>query len=138
MNHSQTILHLTRETWSRSIAVHIGLRHADGSLAIAKPLTLEVHPPDQALPDVPAFQLDDTAAQDLIDELWHLGIRPSEGHGSTGQLAAVEKHRDHLTRLLDQTLSTVCNVVNAPLLDAAGGLPPRPPTPTSSSAPDAT
>jgi hypothetical protein len=51
-----------------------------------------------------------------MDELWHLGIRPTEGHGSTGQLAATEKHLNHLERLLDQSFTTVQNVVNASLV----------------------
>ena len=31
-------------------------------------------------------------AQQLIDELWQVGIRPTEGKGSAGALAAVEEH----------------------------------------------
>ena len=32
------------------------------------------------------------AAQKLIDDLWDCGLRPSEGIGSAGQLAAVQNH----------------------------------------------
>lgn len=32
------------------------------------------------------------AAQRLMDELWHVGLRPSEGSGSAGSLAATERH----------------------------------------------
>lgn len=36
--------------------------------------------------------LDDHAAQKLIDDLWDAGLRPSEGSGSAGCLAATQKH----------------------------------------------
>lgn len=32
------------------------------------------------------------AAQQLMDELWHCGLRPSEGTGSAGALAATQAH----------------------------------------------
>ena len=47
-------------------------------------------------------------------------VPETEGHGSTGQLAATEKHLTHTTALLDQTLKTVMNVVNASLLTQHG------------------
>ncbi|EKD22450.1 MAG: hypothetical protein ACD_86C00003G0013 [uncultured bacterium] len=31
-------------------------------------------------------------AQQLMDELWQCGLRPTEGTGSAGSLAATEKH----------------------------------------------
>lgn len=31
-------------------------------------------------------------AQQLIDQLWDCGLRPTEGTGSAGQLAATQKH----------------------------------------------
>ncbi len=37
--------------------------------------------------------------QQLMDELWHVGIRPSEGTGSAGQLAATQKHLDDMRRV---------------------------------------
>lgn len=40
----------------------------------------------------PTVSLEPQAAQKLMDDLWDCGIRPSEGTGSAGQLAAVQKH----------------------------------------------
>jgi hypothetical protein len=117
---TKKLIHLTRETWSRSIGVHLGLRYEDNTLAIARAVTLEKHEEGSILPQEPLFSLDDTEAQNLIDELWHLGVRPTEGHGSTGQLAATEKHLDHTTALLNQTLQTVLNVANASLITQHG------------------
>jgi len=40
----------------------------------------------------PLVTLTPTMAQKLIDDLWDCGVRPSEGSGSAGQMAAVQKH----------------------------------------------
>lgn len=118
---TKKLIHLTRETWSRAIGVHLGLRYEDNTLAIARAVTWEKYEENDAvLRQEPLISLDDTEAQNLIDELWHLGVRPTEGHGSTGQLAATEKHLDHTTKLLDQTLQTVLNVANASLITQHG------------------
>lgn len=41
---------------------------------------------------VPIFRLHETEAQTLMDDLWHAGIRPTEGSGSAGSMRATEKH----------------------------------------------
>ena len=40
----------------------------------------------------PGMSLTRTQAQQLIDALWACGIRPTEGAGSAGSLAATERH----------------------------------------------
>lgn len=40
----------------------------------------------------PAFELDEASAQQLCDALWEAGVRPTNGEGSTGQLAATQAH----------------------------------------------
>lgn len=40
----------------------------------------------------PALSLTMQDAQDLIDQLWRCGLRPSEGSGSAGALAATQLH----------------------------------------------
>jgi hypothetical protein len=40
----------------------------------------------------PTLQLDHQAAQLMMDQLWNCGVRPSEGSGSAGSLAATERH----------------------------------------------
>lgn len=46
---------------------------------------------DEVAP-APTMSLNDTAAQQLMDELWRCGVRPRDGTGSAGSLAATEKH----------------------------------------------
>lgn len=40
----------------------------------------------------PSFRLAPDEAQGLMDRLWTLGLRPTEGAGSAGSLAATERH----------------------------------------------
>lgn len=119
MNNHKTIIRLQRAAiFCDKIEFHMAQRLEGGRIAIAEPVKMKVIEPDEAvcIPDVPLFSFDPTEAQHLMDELWHLGIRPTEGHGSTGQLAATEKHLNHITGLLEKTLTTTLNVANATLL----------------------
>lgn len=40
----------------------------------------------------PMLRLSIQEAQQLMDELWQCGLRPTEGAGSAGSLAATERH----------------------------------------------
>ena len=40
----------------------------------------------------PTFSLEYQEAQELMDALWNVGLRPTHGKSSTGQLEAVERH----------------------------------------------
>lgn len=61
--------------------------------AIAQPLQLVV-PKDDGLTyeTAPFVSIHRDSAQALMDELWSIGLRPSEGTGSAGSLAATERH----------------------------------------------
>jgi hypothetical protein len=50
----------------------------------------------------PTVQLDKHAAQKLMDDLWDCGLRPSEGSGSAGQLAAVQNHLEDMRKLISK------------------------------------
>jgi hypothetical protein len=41
-----------------------------------------------------------SAAQELMDRLWSCGIRPTQGSGSAGSLAATERHLADIRTLL--------------------------------------
>jgi len=47
----------------------------------------------------PTFSLSHDACQVLIDSLWDVGIRPTEGKGSAGQLTATEYHLEDMRKL---------------------------------------
>ena len=47
---------------------------------------------DESTVTKPFISIDYQEAQELIDTLWQCGLRPSEGSGSAGSLAATERH----------------------------------------------
>lgn len=67
--------------------------------AVAKPIemaTLE----EGAYIVEPSLRLTREAAQQLMDNLWQCGLRPTEGAGSAGALAAVQEHLKDMRRLV--------------------------------------
>ena len=45
------------------------------------------------------FRLSLDQAQTLMDDLWHCGIRPTDGTGSTGQLKATQDHLNDMQKI---------------------------------------
>lgn len=66
------------------------------------------------LPIEPFAELDTTAAQRLMDELWSCGIRPTEGRGSAGSLAATERHLDDMRRIAFGALMEISDNIKMP------------------------
>lgn len=58
--------------------------------------------PDFNSPAPPVFRMDYALAQRLMDELWKCGLRPKEGTGSAGAMAATERHLADLQKLVDR------------------------------------
>lgn len=79
-----------RPPWRDEVEL-LALVRNDLGTSIAKPLTLE-RIADGAYVSEPTMTLTNKAAQMLMDELWQCGLRPSEGTGSAGSLAATERH----------------------------------------------
>ncbi len=48
----------------------------------------------------PVFSMDQNAAQKFMDELWNAGLRPSEGTGSAGAMAAVQNHLADMQKIV--------------------------------------
>lgn len=46
----------------------------------------------QMVDDNDVIPMKNEEAQQLMDELWRCGLRPTEGAGSAGQMAATERH----------------------------------------------
>lgn len=76
--------------WDRCIEIAIIQHEAEGRISCAGPLVM--HPVSRGAMIERAFALQHEAAQKLMDDLWDTGLRPSEGHGSAGSLAATQKH----------------------------------------------
>lgn len=81
-----------RQVWSNEIAIHIGTRSPEGGpIHVLRPGVFQ-EARDGELRGAPALRLELKDAQRLMDELWNCGLRPSEGSGSAGSLAATQKH----------------------------------------------
>lgn len=51
-------------------------------------------------PSSPFLILEEDQAQALMDALWKGGLRPTEGHGSAGQIGAIEKHLEDMRKIV--------------------------------------
>jgi len=72
-------------------------------IAIAEPIKMKTYrTKDLSMfnTELPALVLDKTKAQQLMDDLWTCGLRPSEGTGSAGALAAVTRHLEDMRTLV--------------------------------------
>jgi len=83
-----------------TFAVRMGSQMRDGRWAVMLPTQMEVLPSDDAVETRPAFTLTKDDAQAFMDELWHVGIRPTEGTGSAGSLAATQAHLKDMRALV--------------------------------------
>ena len=89
-----------REHWGTRIQLSIGARDSGDGRTVthaAQGLTFLPIEPSSYLPD--SISLTPDEAQALVDELWILGVRPSEGTGSAGSLAATERHLADMRRV---------------------------------------
>jgi hypothetical protein len=80
-----------REPWNDGVEVVAFERRPTGRVMYAERLTLRELEPGQHIGE-PTMNLANDEAQFLMDELWRCGLRPSEGSGSAGSLAATERH----------------------------------------------
>jgi len=55
-----------------------------------------------AMPPVARMRIED--AQTLMDDLWLCGLRPTEGTGSAGALAATQRHLDDMRGIAHRLL----------------------------------
>lgn len=74
--------------WLDAIQLYI-LDKSGGKLMSARNIMMETIEEGQIIS--PSLEITQTAAQALIDQLWNCGLRPTEGSGSAGSLAATER-----------------------------------------------
>lgn len=84
-----------REDWNFGINLHLRQVTEGMGATVAQPLEFRQYNPGE-LSSQPFITLDIQAAQQLMDELWQCGLRPTEGTGSAGSLAATQKHLDDM------------------------------------------
>ena len=85
--------------WSPDIELLIRQFSGQGGRVVseAEPLVFkEVLEADMGMPVSPTLRMGRDQAQQLMDALWQCGLRPSEGTGSAGALAATQKHLEDM------------------------------------------
>lgn len=83
------------------LVAKVETRDGIASVALADPMTLTVKTEEELMCRLePTMRLRPDEAQQFMDELWRAGIRPTEGAGSVGQMAATEKHLEDMRRLV--------------------------------------
>lgn len=80
--------------WSQSVEFLIRSGDSVGTQII---MTTDENP---HLETAPSFRIGKAEAQVLMDDLWHCGLRPSEGTGSAGQLASTQRHLEDMRMLV--------------------------------------
>lgn len=79
----------------------------DRTIAFARDITFEKFEPAKGIGAAEAMRLSYDEAQAMCDALWNAGLRPTQGHGSAGQLAATEKHLEDMRTLSNKLLGKV-------------------------------
>lgn len=82
-----------RESFSQS-EIHVRCRMGD---SVMRPAVFTKHESGSLVE--PMLQLKTGEAQQLMDELWRCGLRPTEGVGSAGSLLATQEHLSDLRKI---------------------------------------
>lgn len=86
------------QPWRNCIDLHLYQQMPDGSVNVVTRFEITRHEPGVIPPDA-SISLSIPEAQSLMDQLWDCGLRPTEGTGSAGALAATQKHLDDMRAL---------------------------------------
>lgn len=87
-----------REDWSQGISLYMRQRMVGNGSSVAAPITMVRHELSALVE--PMLRIEIQQAQQLMDELWQCGLRPTEGTGSAGAMAATQKHLEDMRTLV--------------------------------------
>lgn len=99
MRTSRTKIYLQRQLASHLIDMVLAVEASvEGRTitSVAGPITLHHLGENDMRPVEPTMSIATEDAQQWMDELWRVGVRPASGEGSVGQLAATEKHLEDM------------------------------------------
>lgn len=95
-----------RIIYRNAIGLHL-IGHKGSDNYVAQPVVMQSV--DSGMYTPPMAMLDMGMAQQLMDELWNCNIRPTQGQGSAGQLAAVQSHLADMKKLAFHALKVPGN-----------------------------
>ncbi|MDO8415509.1 MAG: hypothetical protein Q7S87_04790 [Agitococcus sp.] len=79
-----------RDEWNTGVSIYMRQRTVGEGCVVAAKVTFVPHESGTMIE--PMMRLEIQQAQQLMDELWQCGLRPTERTGSAGSLAATERH----------------------------------------------
>lgn len=85
-----------RQPWSRRIGFVFFTKESN---QVYNSTNIEFVKSQEAIEIEPTFFMNPEDVQELIDELWTIGFRPSEGTGSAGALAATQNHLEDMRKI---------------------------------------
>jgi hypothetical protein len=97
-----------KRIWDDSIAIYLLDKSIPDRLGIVTDYIFTALKPGQMYPETP-LRVSITAAQELMDNLWECGLRPSEGSGSAGALLATQSHLKDMQSLSWRLLTMIEN-----------------------------
>lgn len=100
-----------RQDMGRTIALYVGANTGASRYAV-KPVVFVTA--EEGVLTPPAMRLSIDAGQKLMDELWRAGLRPSEGTGSAGALAATERHLRDMQKIAFSVLESRPSAAGGP------------------------
>jgi len=87
-----------KEPWSNRVG--LVMLSDDGKFAAIEVTYSSIGDGASIGPIGPVAYIEQNDAQTLIDSLWAAGLRPSEGSGSAGALAATQRHLEDMRTLV--------------------------------------
>lgn len=95
-----TRLRVMRSPWGRRVDFLLLDLGVGDSQAIATQIEMRTLTEEEKCMDVnPSFSLSDSAAQELIDEMWAAGFRPARVKDNHDHLGAVQGHLNDMQRI---------------------------------------
>lgn len=94
----KTFIKASKNPWVNKIEILIGDESKRGVIGVATDIVF--HKKEEGEMLSPSLVIDGDSAQQLMDDLYQCGIRPSEASGSVGQLSATERHLKDMQRIV--------------------------------------
>ena len=90
---------LERVSFGRYLNMHMAAQNASSEFFVAQPVTFTLTS-DSAAEHQPMMQFIPEQAQQLMDELWTVGYRPTQGQQSEGQMGATTRHLNDMRAMV--------------------------------------
>lgn len=92
--------HIRKDMFGRDYSLYFHRPTSDNHYACISKIEWTQHAQDGSEPVSEPLMLKPEEAQYLMNALWDVGFRPSEGTGSAGAMAATQKHLEDMRKLV--------------------------------------